>query len=329
MRAHCRWLCLLAPWWALSAAGAWADDASNWERLRSMPRERRQALLENLEQFDALSPNEKSAVRALNAKIASLPAADQARYRSVLRRYHLWVQSLPEAQRNQLKAAAPEERMKLIAKFRADERVAAPRRRSSPSLLQVVDFGASTPFEMARQIRVWQKLTPEQRGTLEKITNPVEAQQKFRELSKDVDVKAERKILKNEEDALIARAEAHLQEKGGIDTTLIKRKDAQKDARLKKRLAENFYFIENPPPPVKPENLLRFESSLPAWIRLPFDHLPADEARRRLTILYRLIYPPGQEMPVPKPAATTKEAPPKPKPAPVRTPPKSSTPTPF
>jgi len=331
MRARSPWLHLAVLWLASTPVWARADEASNWERLRSMPRERREGLLEDLKKFDGLSPAEKKAVRDLDGKLAKLAPADQARYRSVLRRYHLWVQSLPETQRNQLNAAAPGERMKLVAKFRAEERASAPRR-SSPSVLLVADFGASTPFEMAHQIQIWKALSPEQRKSLEKIASPVEGQQRLRDLGKGLNLKAETKLLKAEEEELIKKAEAHLESKGGWTPALLKKKDALKDLRLKKRWAENYYFVENPPEPVKPDNLLRFESFLPLWIRSSFDHLPADEARRRLTILYRLLYQPGQEIektPAKASPAPAKEADTKSKSAPVKAPAKSPAATPF
>ena len=42
---------------------------------------------------------------------------------------------------------------------------------------------------------------------------------------------------------------------------------------------------------------MRFEAALPPWYRGEFDHLPPEEARRRLTILYRLVYPFPSDMP--------------------------------
>ncbi len=88
--------------------------------------------------------------------------------------------------------------------------------------------------------------------------------------------------------------------------------------RVRRRLAENYYFIEHPPETVDPENLLRFETALPSWFRPSFDPLPPDEARRRLTILYRLVYPHPQEMPVEK----------APRPSPRPRPPRRSPPSP-
>ena len=60
-------------------------------------------------------------------------------------------------------------------------------------------------------------------------------------------------------------------------------------------LAGNYHFIVNSPVKVEPRYLFRFLSTLPKGISESFTYLPPEEARRRLTILYRLIYPfPGE-----------------------------------
>jgi hypothetical protein len=88
------------------------------------------------------------------------------------------------------------------------------------------------------------------------------------------------------------------------------------------QLAESRYFSEHPPQPVTPARLAQFEAEIPSWLRATFDSLPPDDARRRLAVLYRQIYPAPQEIPpaarpepadakarpAPKPAATTPAA---------------------
>ena len=63
-------------------------------------------------------------------------------------------------------------------------------------------------------------------------------------------------------------------------------------------LAGNYYYIEKPPPKVEALNLLRFLSTLPKGISESFTYLPPEEARRRLTILYRLTFADTGEMPI-------------------------------
>ena len=107
----------------LIAAGP-SDDA-NWKRLEAMPREQRVVLSRNLERYDALPPDERSAVRALDADIAKLDPLLQARYLGLLRRYHAWLSDLTDAQKAQLgQASSVDARLALVAKWRKAEQPA-------------------------------------------------------------------------------------------------------------------------------------------------------------------------------------------------------------
>jgi hypothetical protein len=297
-------------------------EAENWGRLRSMPRERRVALADKLKEFDALDAREKEAVRALDRKVAGLPEADQASYRSVLRRYHLWLQGLPEDQRNALKAAPPSERMAMVTRLRAGARPSSPRR-DNPAFLQLADLNGPTPYELAQRLKLWFDLPPDQRAAVEKLA-PADRLKRFEDLARSRGEKLNptQHLTKAQEDELIKKLDSSPQLKNGLQLPhkKIDAKDPEKHARVRRRLAENYYFIEHPPEAVAPENLLRFETALPSWFRPSFDPLPPDEARRRLTILYRLVYPHPQEMPAEKapppvaaaPAAKPTPAAPKP-----------------
>ena len=78
------------------------------------------------------------------------------------------------------------------------------------------------------------------------------------------------------------------------------------------RFAEFLYFEDHKPASVSQANLERFASSAPEWLREMIDPLSPDDARAYLTIVYRLLYPEPNEMPVDHraPKAT---APPSPK----------------
>src|SRR3954466_2761645 len=112
--AHARFLAIpaLALVGALPLPGSApiAEAPDGWTRLGAMPPELRSHLANQLKAFDLLSRDEKDSVRALDRKIAAEPEENRAAYYGVLRRYHLWVQSLPEAQRNELNAAPPASR---------------------------------------------------------------------------------------------------------------------------------------------------------------------------------------------------------------------------
>jgi hypothetical protein len=289
-------------------------ETENWERLRSMPRERRVFLSEKLREFDSLAPEEKSAIRALDRKVEGLSAADQANYLAVLHRYHLWLQSLPEDQRNALKTIPPAERMAMVTKLRAETKSSSPRR-TSPVFLQLADLDGPTPYELVQQIKFWFELPPDQRASIEKL-DPVERQKQFADLARarGANFNPTRHLTKSEEDDLITKLESTHQLKNGLlqPHAKVDAKDATKQARVRKRLAENYHFIEHPPEAVDPDNLLRFTTALPSWFRPSFDPLPPPEARRRLTILYRLLYPHPKEI-TDKGPASPGTAPPKPK----------------
>jgi hypothetical protein len=287
---------------AAEPAGAAALEAASANRLRLMPREERLALFAKLQEFDALSSAEKAAIRALNARIMQLPADEQANYWSVLRSYHHWVQGLSEEQRNQLNSVPLNERMKVVTRLRSEER-ATSRPGYLPLFVQALDFSTMTPLEMAHRIKAWLELTPEQRGEIEQIEGAAEQQRRLAELAQHVKMPSPGRITRAEEEAILAKIEASPQWKNSPLLGPLKKGDPAKQEKARRRIAASYYFLEKPPPAVDPTRLMQFEAALPPPYRGQFDHLPPEEARRRLTILYRLIYPVPAEMPeVPKAA---------------------------
>jgi hypothetical protein len=67
-------------------------------------------------------------------------------------------------------------------------------------------------------------------------------------------------------------------------------------SEILRRQAINYYFIQHRPPAVLPERLADFVAAFPPWLQNAFDPYPPDEARRRLTIVYRLVFPSPAEM---------------------------------
>src|SRR4051812_11828299 len=94
----------------LSAAVPGPEEP-NWRRLRSMPREERVRLADKLKAFDALPTGDQEAVRALDRAIAAEPEENRANDFAVLRRYHLWLGGLTEAQRADLGRLPSDKRM--------------------------------------------------------------------------------------------------------------------------------------------------------------------------------------------------------------------------
>ena len=152
---------------AVPAPGG-ADEAENYQLLQAMPRERRLALAENLERFDKLDRAEQAAIRKLDAEIARKDPVEQAKYRALLRRYHLWVNGLTDEQKRELREAPTSEaRFAIARKFRAKE---AQTSRSGPRLggIRTGDFGLLGPYEAAHLLRVWNKLSPAKKAEIEK-----------------------------------------------------------------------------------------------------------------------------------------------------------------
>jgi hypothetical protein len=289
------------------------DEDVNWQRLRSMPREQRLILSENLKRYDALDTQRKAAIRELDDQLARHPPENQVNEYSVLRRYHLWVQSLPREQKDLLNSTPPEQRMPLVRKLLAEERSTP--NLPTPLFLQVAELNAPSPYDVAHRLKLWFELSPAERAETERL--PQEKRRPhLEELARKKKVATLHRLTKAEEEKVLDRLQAHplLKErfsskladlKKVIETTK-KTDEAKKAEGARRKVAENYYFVEHPPEQVASENLMRFDAALPSWIRAPLDHLPPEEARRRLTILYRLVFPAGREMPADiKPAATT------------------------
>jgi len=284
---------------AFSALALGAGD-DEWERLRQIPREQRVYLDKKLREFDALDRGEQASIRALDEALAALPEGDRANQYAVMRRYYLWVQTLTEAQRNELNAAPLSKRMRVVEKLRAEQRATNP---STPMLFRIGDFGGASPYNLATRIKVWLRLSAAQKAEVSKL--PEDARPgRMNELAKSLKVTPVTEPPLSDEQAktILDRA---LKKTPLLDALLKRGDDEKKKAARQRRLLESYYLLEHPPEKVKTENLLRFDAALPPWIRATFDALAADEARRSLSILYRLVFPAPEEMEAPKSGAAT------------------------
>jgi hypothetical protein len=304
-----------------------ADEAENYQLLQAMPRERRVALAENLERFDKLDRAEQAAIRKLDAEIARKDPVEQAKYRALLRRYHLWVNSLTDEQKKELREApTPEARFALAQKFRARD---AQTSRSGPRLagIRTGDFGLVGPFEAAHLLRVWNKLDAAKKAEIEKQHERGRLFAAIRDETKAAGVrhvsfpadKESEYISRLEGDADLKRVFGPFAK--GSDTPQRKLEAVQKKAEAARRwfehpFAEFLYFEENRPHPVDQRNLERFSSACPHWLHAMTDPLSPDDARQYLTILYRLLYPHPGDMPIEtKPTKAPAGPPAAPKPA--------------
>ena len=322
-------------------ATARGDEAENRARLEAMPREQRLLLSKTLDEYDALPAPDRAAVRDLDAAIARLDPAVQPRYRTLLRRYHVWINGLDDAQRAQLaKAPSLEVKLALVTKWRKAERESDTRsRRNMIFGVQPGELGILPPWEMANALRTWFKLDEKDRAEVEKhekmrdrLTTLWSYGPRRKAFPRQFPLKSEETLVTQlREDELIQSAFknwiAKREKKSETETA---RAEGGKKAEPPKvgnplidplhHLAESLYFSQHPPEPVTPDRLGQFDAQIPPWLRSMLDPLPPEDARRRLAILYRQIYPAPEEIPPPprpdpaaakakpavaKPAATT------------------------
>jgi hypothetical protein len=308
---------------ALAASPAsLGDEAENLRQLLAMPRERRIALSENLERFDKLDPAERAAIRKLEAQIARKNPVEQARYRSVLRRYHLWVNNLSDEEKAQLKATeGAEARFNLARKFRLKELEGGA---TGPRVfgIRTGDYGLIGPYEAAHLLKIWKLLTPARRLEIERQRERGVILREILGYQGSVGV-AFQPFPAAEEKRLDAKLEADEVFKKQLGPILARRPEANpkkaeavaKGAFLRPnqvRFAEFLYFEEpeHKPKAVSRRNIERFAASCPNWLREMIDPLSPDDARAYLTIVYRLLYPEPGEMPAEarpaKPSAESK-----------------------
>jgi hypothetical protein len=295
--------------WSLPAITALAtilvaaasEIESGWARLRALPAERRLKLVDTLKKFDLVySREQQQALRDLDRRINELPAAERNEYFSVLHRYHNWLNQLPENKQSDVNDKPPGERMAVVNKLIADFPV--PRAMTS-RFLQVADLGDHSPLELAAIFKIWQAMPAARRREIEGmhvVPKRLDALFKFAEKK---ELPREIKPPALEETEWIAKLEDFLRVE--LKRPMLLNLDMKKKqetvalrSEIMRRMAINYHFMAHPPPAVTPERLDDFVAAFPPWLKSTFDPFPPDEARRRLTVVYRLIYPHPEEMKV-------------------------------
>jgi len=294
-------------------AGDVPDDAR--ARLHNMSPQQRVELAEALKQFDLqLTPDQQKSIREIDQQLSKLSIQDHVQYLAALRRYHNWLDSLPETVRDKLQAKPPGERMAQIKKLISTYPLP---KENSPYWMQFADVAGRSPFELATIFKVWQELTPQQRREIEGLPAGEKRRSKLDEYRRELrlTIREIRPHDFNVED-WIPKVEAKIADISGYDPELknaiekaqrnviakieqaIKRKNEAKEqgghfvSPFLRRLAINLYYLEQPVSrSVDPERLAQFLAAMPSWIRTSFDSYSADEARRRLTLVYRLVFP--------------------------------------
>ena len=329
--------------WGLPAISALAtmlvaatvDPSGNWDRLYALPSEARQRLVENLQKFDLLyTPEQQRALRELDRQVNELDSTQRAKYLATAHRYHNWLDSLPEKKQDYLKEKPPGERMDLIKKLLKDHPVP---RSSTARFLQFVDVGDYSPFELATIYQIWRSMPQDERQQVEKMQPGPRRKRIFaKEGAKKIAATFEQQAIDEVKwvRELEAFAEKH---KGAFLLQELKNSEDGRPHEVLRRQAINFHFLpeNHHAKPVDPDRLSEFLASFPPWLRSRFDHHSPDEARRRLTVVYRLVFPPGHEIQqdpraaAPSAGARTKPAPPRGTPSPAGKPSSAQGSSPF
>jgi hypothetical protein len=290
------WGLALISMLAVILVAAGVDLDQRWARLGDLPKEQRLKLLENLRRFDlVLRPDQQQAVRELDRRIAELPPERRVQYLAALHRYCNWVDHLPENRQDELLDKPPGERMPEIRKLVAANNPVP--RADTGRFLRIADLGVFSPFELAAVFKIWQVLTPNQRREVERIPVGPQALEAIFRLGKAQDLDREIKPADYDEERWLTDMEDHLREKRpALLLDDLKKKGDPRRPQILRRQAINFYFLDKKQAAVNPDRLAAFVASFPPFIQTSFEQFPPDEARRRLTIVYRLVFPPGEEM---------------------------------
>jgi hypothetical protein len=194
-----------------------------------------------------------------------------------------------------LKEKSLGERMDLIKKLLKDHPVP---RTSTARFLQFVDVGDYSPFELAAIYQIWQSMSVAERQQVERL-QPGPRRKRFfgKEGAKKIAAEFDRQSFDEAKwvRELEAFAENH---KIAFFLQELKNSEDGRPHEVLRRQAINFHFLleNHRPKPVDADHLNDFLTSFPPWLRSRFDHHSPDEARRRLTVVYRLVFPPGQEI---------------------------------
>ena len=301
-----RWRPVLISAMALVLVAAASEYDASYDRLKTMPAKERDRLLESLRRFDLqLSHEQKSAVLDLDRRLAGLPPGERAHYLEVLRRYHTWLNSLPEPRQEELAARPPADRLALVRSLIRERPVPTG---ETPTNLQVIEPGEYNPFEVASAFKIWEALNEKERADVEKKN----ADRPRREYLFLLGARPRHGIPREtlppdfDEDLWIGRLKDHwgtlkpltileTPAKAKIEEAVKKRFDSLRPGLLR-RQAINLYVSRARFRSVEPERLERFMAALPPWIPPTFDSLSPDEARRRMSFAYRLIFPDNAEI---------------------------------
>lgn len=285
------------------------SPTSRGDRLRSMPPARLSALTRNLQRFDELDSATREGIRVLDRQVEALDPVTRTQHLVVLQRFQVWFDSLPDARKQEFLALPDNEsRLRFLAdSLRTQPQPIAPNSPLERFKTHLQEFGPFSPLLEAQLVKTWFALSPEEQKTLSvhKTLNP-ELVRKLITMGQKRGIEYERWPIDDWLELLRRRRVPN----SGAPNALAKAKladpqlAATKAAQIRRilgqaRYREAEYLAQNAPAPVTAANLFKFSVQLPIWMRDAIDPLPPQSAREALTILYRAVYPAGQEIPSP------------------------------
>jgi hypothetical protein len=290
----------------LAAGAATVDE--NRQRFLEMSAIARRDLAESLRRFDQdFRPQQQQAIRAIDDRLKALPAEERESYFAASRRFHNWIKGLPERVRDDLLAKPPDQRMATVKALVSKYPLPALEARSPVDFLET---GGTGLFEVASLCKTWLALAPAERRKIDSLP-PGGRRGALHEAGRDKKIPRELTPPDYDEKRWVGQAESRLEEiragaenkdwvaklENRIQAAAIRKGNGKEPMRpFLHRLAVNLYVQEHESPPrVDPDRLSRFFAAIPSWVQSTFNAFPADEARRRLTLVYRLVYPHPQE----------------------------------
>ncbi len=289
---------------AVILVAAVAEPDPNWARIRSMPPDQRTKLLQRLRKFDLeLTPAKQQTIRELDRQVAQLDPQQRARYFWVLRRYHDWLNQLPENKQEEILALPADDRLPTIRKLAEQYPVSSS---ETPEFMRIAEVGELSPFELASVYRIWERASKSQRDQVEREAQGRPRRKALFKVGNELRPRVPRETLPKDfaeeywigevlgywRNKIPVMALEDLAKNQGDDTAKAKQA-AQQALRqvIHRRQAINLYTTRTKIQAVAPENLTRFVMALPSWLHHAIDQYPPDEARRRLMWAYRLVFP--------------------------------------
>ena len=213
-----------------------------------------------------------------------------------LHRYHNWLDVLPETKQEELKQTSPAERMALVKKLLNNH--PAPNAVSA-QFLRFIDVGEVTPFELAAIYKIWETLSPDEKRQVEQVPRGRGRRDALFKLGAKLNLPSEIKPDGFDEERWAKELEtfARRNRPALLLEEMKKTQSARRQENLRRQMI-NYHDLEKAhhPKAVTPERLAEFLATFPPWWQASFDHYPPEEARRRLMIVYRLVFPAPSEI---------------------------------